>query len=219
MDVDLRACHLSFLADYLYRIKPSEKLLNERGVWRAVFTSKETDPRKFFATQGNIDMDKDPLAEKKIKKLMNSWINGGKFPVFDKYMKEYWGPIYKVWKKLNKKTIGNGISKTLESEIFRADWVVKLQKKHKVVALSTHDGFCLYGEKTDADSYLKEFFEESKRIAGWELYFKVDKKIEFDTKTEIDIFDLKIQEAVDKENVARVEFLTKEKTDYIQRIS
>jgi hypothetical protein len=213
-DIDLRACHLSFLADYLYRLKPSPQLLEARDLWRDIFSRENPDPRSFLAKQADIDIENDPLGEKKIKKLMNSWINGGKFKIFDNYMKSHWWPIYRIWDLLNKKTVGNEISRTLESEIFRADWVTNLQKECNVVALTTHDGFCLYGNQDDASRYVNEFLEKSRQVAGWKIYFKADKSISFNPRAEIESFNLKIHESTEKKEAKKVERLTKERDAY-----
>jgi hypothetical protein len=216
LDIDMRACHLSFLADYLHNKKPSEKMKEERDLWRSIF-EKDQDPREWLGVQAGIK-GSDSISQKRKKRFMNSWINSGKYPVFDNYMKKHWPILYKVWKGLNCKVVGNDISLYFESVIFRSDWLIELQNKHDVVALSTHDGFCVFGDKTAANIFFEEFQAKAREIAGWKVYFTKDEGTDLNIKKELQSFDIKALDFHDKNLPERADEIESQKEEYLNRL-
>ena len=163
LDIDLRSCHLSILADYFYNLNPSKEFEKERDLWRAVFSQNE-HPRRYFARMAG-------MKEYNVKKHTLSWINGKRFPEFDKYMKEHWPLIWSAYSKYDQKKLGNDLSRTIESTIFRSDWLIDMQNEFNVATVNTHDGLMIWGDQVDAIKFSTAFVEKCREIIGWKIYF------------------------------------------------
>ena len=217
LDLDMRACHLSLLADYFYEIDPSPQMLKERGEWRELFSQTTEHPREFLARQLNMKSDN-------IKKIFNSWINGKEFKGFENYLRCEFPCIYKIyyWKTLRegRKQFGNNISRTLESAIFRSEWVIEMQETFNVATISTHDGLMIYGGESNAGAFADAFIEKAQEVAGWKIYFtlKRDHEINLNVSDEIQRLDERIDKATSRENIQRVAELMRQKDDYINQI-
>jgi hypothetical protein len=196
MDIDLRSCHLSLLADFFYNLNPSEDLKKERDLWRAVFEQNE-HPRKYFARMAG-------MKEENVKRHTLSWINGKRFPEFDKYMAEYWPLIWKAYSKYDQKKLGNDLSRTIESEIFRSNWVFKLQEEHNVVTVNTHDGLMIWGDQVDATKFSTAFILKTREMMGWKIYFTFSTDYKLNTDEQIRGLQDKIQAATETGDLEQV---------------
>jgi hypothetical protein len=177
LDIDLRSCHLSLIADYFYDKNPSEAFKKERNLWRAVFEQHE-HPRSYFARMAG-------MKEENVKKNTLAWINGKRFPEFDKYMAGHWPLIWAAYDKFDQKKLGNELSRTIESTIFRSDWLVDMQKEFNVATVNTHDGLMIWGHQVDSTSFAAAFVKKVQSIIGWNIYFTYTTEYRIDLSEEI----------------------------------
>lgn len=168
--LDIRACHPSLFAQYIKSIFSEADLKGEVEKYNAIFLSKERNPRIYLAQA--LKIKKDRIKDISIKYFngIDFW-NNRDYIKYDKWMKDSFPIMYRHWKSTDISRTGCNISKYFETVLILNQDIYSYADTLGLELVYENDGFGIYGDYRQVDSFLQYLIIESKKKTGVELVF------------------------------------------------